>query len=209
MTAPKNLVDFFQIAEKLECEPRLTRTSNDQPQSVASHSWNMAMMAMTIHPYLHNDVDMGRVLELCILHDLPEAIAHDTPLHEQTPQVKEQKRINEQSAIDTINTLLQNERIEHNFNEYESRQTPESRLVKSLDTLDACLQHLCACDLSYIGTYDDNFYWKAFFSDSFAARFDYEPILRHIYNEMRERVAVRLQQELNIDYKDYTKDESQ
>ena len=207
MTNARNLVDFFQIAEKLECEYRLTRMSDGQKQAVASHSWNMAMMAIAVRPHLTRPVNMERVLELCILHDLPESIAHDIPLHEQTDEIKKQKRIKEQTAIDTINTLLQDERVADEFGEYELRQSPESRLVKLLDILDTFIQHMCAQDLSYVGTYKNNFYWRAFFSDSFRDKFDYEPILRDIYNEIRTRVAARLKEELDIDYTQFLQKE--
>ena len=200
MTVAKRLTDFFTISERLECEPRLTRTSDGKPQSVASHSWNMVMMAIAIRPYLKTPVNMETVMELCAVHDLPEAIAHDIPLHEQTDTIKQQKHTQEQIATKSINDILQDERIFNRFNEYEMRQTAESKLVKLLDIMDTCIQHLCSKDIEYIGTYDDNFYWKRFFSESFASRFDYEPVLRNVYNEIRERVAERLKQELNIDY---------
>ncbi len=207
MTIAKKLTDFFTISERLECEPRLTRMSNGECQTVASHSWNMIMMAIALKPYLKNPVNMETVMKLCALHDLPEAIAHDIPLHEQTVEIKEQKRIKEQSAINTINELLQDADIAARFDEYELRQSPESKLVKLLDILDTCVQHLCTKDLSYIGQYNNNFYWRAVFSESFAEQFDYEPILRKVFNEIRERVAARLKQELNIDYTQFvTKD---
>lgn len=209
MTNARNLADFFQIAEKLECEYRLTRMSDGQNQAVASHSWNMAMMAIALRPHLTRPINMERVLELCVLHDLPESITHDVPLHEQTDEIKEQKHIDEQRAINTINDLLQDERIADEFGEYELRQSPESRLVKLLDVLDTCVQHMCASDLSYVGTFKDNFYWRAFFSDSFANQFDYEPVLRRIYDEVRERVATRLKNELNIDYHIFTQGNKQ
>ena len=204
MTTAKNLTDFLQISERLECEPRLTRMSNGNEQTVASHSWNMIMMAIALRPYLKTPVNMETVMELCALHDLPEAIAHDIPLHLQTDEVKVQKHINEQIAIGVINNLLQDEHIAHRFNEYDLRQSPESKLVKLLDVLDTCVQHLCCKDLKYIGTFNNNFYWRAFFSKPFAETFDYEPILRSVYDEIRERVATRLRQELNIDYTIYT-----
>jgi len=199
MTVAKNLADFFTISERLECEPRLTRMSNGAPQAVASHSWNMIMMAIALRPHLKNPVNMESVMELCAIHDLPEAIAHDVPLHEQTEAIKTQKHADEQNAVNSINSLLQDEHIIARFNEYELRETPESRLVKLLDILDTGVQHLCAKDLSYVGTFRDNFYWKLFFSDSFANAFDVEPILRAVYDEIRERVKLRLKQELDID----------
>ena len=200
MTTAKNLTDFFKLSERLECELRLTNMSDGNPQAVASHSWNMIMMAIALRPYLKKPVNMETVMELCALHDLPEAIAHDIPLHQQTEEVKKQKHIQEEQAVNSINSLLQDDHIIARFNEYELRQSPESKLVKLLDMLDTGVQHLCAKDLSYVGTFRDNFYWKLFFSDSFAESFDYEPVLRDIYNEIRERVAARLHDELGIDY---------
>ena len=199
MTVAKNLTDFFTISERLECEPRLTRMSNGNPQAVASHSWNMIMMAIALRPHLKNPVNMESVMELCAIHDLPEAIAHDVPLHEQTDEIKTKKHSDEENAVNSINSLLQDEHIIARFNEYELRESPESRLVKLLDILDTGIQHLCAKDLSYVGTFRDNFYWKLFFSDSFASGFDIEPILRAVYDEIRERVKLRLKQELDID----------
>ncbi len=199
------IVDFLEIAEKLECEYRLTRMSDGASQSVAAHSWNMATMAIVLQPYLKTRVNMERVLKMCLLHDLPEAIAHDVPLHEQTPDVKLQKHTQEQNAIQYILTLVQNEDVRHSFEEYEERNTPEAKLVKALDVLDTGVQHMCAKNLEYIGTYADNFYWKMFFSDEFIRFFEFEPVLADVVGEIRARVADRLKNELNIDAGDFVK----
>lgn len=195
----QNVVDFFQIAEKLECEYRLTRMSDGQLQSVAAHSWNMAMMAMVLCPYLKKSVNMERVYELCLLHDLPEAIAHDVPLHEQTDAVRAQKHIDERVAMAQIVSLLKNDNMRARFDEYDSRQSYESQLVKALDVLDTAVQHMCAQDLSYVGEYADGFYWKMFFGDKITAVFDFEPLLRLVFDEMRRRVAERIELDLGID----------
>ena len=201
-----NIVDFLQIAEKLECEYRLTRMSDGQQQSVASHSWNMALMAMIVRPYLTAPVNMERVYELCLLHDLPEAIAHDVPLHEQTPDVKLQKHVQEMSAIERIVSVLGNNNdVRACFAEYEVRTTPEAQLVKALDVLDTGVQHMCAKDLAYVGEYDNNFYWKMFFSDEFIRFFDFEPVLRAVMEIIRRKVAERLKQELEIDVQEFIK----
>ncbi|MBO5946842.1 MAG: HD domain-containing protein [Alphaproteobacteria bacterium] len=200
-----NLVDFFEIAERLECEYRLTRMSDGAQQSVAAHSWNMAMMAMVLRPYLKNSVNMERVYELCMLHDLPEAIAHDVPLHEQTDSVRVQKHNNECAAVARIVALLRNNDIRARFDEYDARQSYESRLVKALDVLDTAVQHMCAQDLAYVGEYADGFYWKMFFSDEIATVFDFEPVLRNVFDEIRRRVALRLKNELGLDKRDLIK----
>ena len=201
----KQIVDFLQIAEKLECEYRLTRMSDGTLQSVAAHSWNMAMMAIVLQPYLRTPVNMERVLKMCLLHDLPEAIVHDIPLHEQTPDVRMQKYAKETAATKQIVDLLENEDIGACFVEYDTRQTPESRLVKALDILDTSVQHMCAQDLAYVGQYGDNFYWKLFFGDEGAQTFDFEPVLRKVFEQIRVRVAARLKVELGIDATDFIK----
>lgn len=201
----RHLVDFFQIAEKLECEYRLTRMSDGAQQAVASHSWNMAMMAIVLRPYLKNAVDMERVLKMCLLHDLPEAIAHDVPLHEQTPDVRAQKHRREATAVEQILSVVNSDDMRACLEEYEARITPEARLVKALDVLDTGVQHMCAKDLRYVGGYADNFYWRMFFDDDFAKMFDFEPVLRQVLDEMRSRVAERLKNELGIDIEVFRK----
>lgn len=200
-----NIVDFFQIAEKLECEYRLTRMSDGAPQAVAAHSWNMAVMAMVLKPYLKNLVNMERVYELCMLHDLPEAIAHDVPLHEQTDEVRAKKHVDEIVAINRIVRLLDSDEIRSRFDEYDARTSAESKLVKALDILDTAVQHMCAQDLAYVGSFADNFYWKMFFSPDFAAFFNFEPVMRGVFDEIKRRVTNRLKDELNIDAGDFVK----
>lgn len=195
----KEIVDFLKIAERLECEYRLTRMSDNNQQAVASHSWNMAMMAIAMEPYFSRKYDMCRVLKMCVLHDLPEAIAHDVPLHKQDDVCRMEKKEQESCAIAKIMGMLKNPDIAGCFEEYEQRESPESKLVKCLDRLDTTVQHLCAKDIKYIGEYRDNFYWKLFFSDEFAANFDFEPILRSVFNEIRQQVSDRLKNELGID----------
>ncbi|MBS7386364.1 MAG: HD domain-containing protein, partial [Alphaproteobacteria bacterium] len=150
-------------------------------------------------------IGMERVLKMCLLHDLPEAIAHDVPLHEQTPDIKQQKHAQEQNAIKQILSLIQNNDVSDSFEEYEARNTPEAKLVKALDVLDTAVQHLCAQDLAYVGGFADNFYWKMFFSPDFVAFFDFEPVMRGVFDEIKQRVARRLKDELNIDAGDFVK----
>ena len=203
MTTAKRLTDFFCISERLETEKRLTRTSCGDNQVVAAHSWNMAIMALAIKPYLTHAVNMERVVHLCLLHDLPEAIAHDIPLHEQTESIKAQKHQDEKDAVGTMTDLLQTDFVQSAFDEYEKRETPEARLVKLLDVMDTGIQHMCAKDLAYVASYQNGFYWKLFFSDKFATDFDYEPILREIYDEVRARVVNRLKKEQNMDIDEF------
>ena len=139
------LVDFFAIAEKLECEYRTTRMSDGAQQSVASHSWNMIIIAIALQPHLTQRPNMERVMEMCALHDLPEAIIHDVPLHKQTPDVRAKKRAQESGAVSQITDLLGNEKIRNVLDEYEEQvEDPDASVLDRLsaDDLLACVSRL-------------------------------------------------------------------
>ena len=53
--------------------------------------------------------------------------------------------------------------------------------------------------------YADGFYWKMFFGDEIVSMFDFEPVLRGVFDEIRRRVALRLKNELGVDERDLIK----
>ena len=106
------------------------RAGVEQPESVAAHSWGMAMLATQLCP---EDLDLQRVLELCILHDIAEVHVGDITPHDNI--APEEKHRLESEAIEEMG-------IDANaiFAEYEAQETPESRFVRYLDKLDMALQ---------------------------------------------------------------------
>ncbi|MBN8999319.1 MAG: HD domain-containing protein, partial [Rhizobiales bacterium] len=66
------LLEFFALAERLKMELRHSWLSNGRQESVAEHTWLMALMAITLAPTLEHPVDLGHVLKLIIVHDLAE-----------------------------------------------------------------------------------------------------------------------------------------
>ena len=106
------------------------RAGVQNPESVAAHSWGMALLATQICP---PDLNLQRVLELCILHDIAEVRVGDiTPHDGVTP---EEKHRLESKAIEEMGI-----NAAHIFAEYEAQETPESQFVRHLDKLDMALQ---------------------------------------------------------------------
>jgi len=98
------------------------------PESVAAHSWGMAVLALKLCP---EEVNLERVLKLCLVHDLPEVIVGDL-----TPQDDlSTKSADERAAMH----VLAPEWVPL-FDEYENQSSPEAIFVKSLDKLDMALQ---------------------------------------------------------------------
>jgi putative hydrolase of HD superfamily len=69
---------FIQQAEALKNVLRSAHTSNGRRESTAEHTWRLCLMAMVFADDT-GPVDMARVLQLCVLHDLGEAVNGDIP----------------------------------------------------------------------------------------------------------------------------------
>lgn len=87
-----NRLEFLREAERLKtsCAPR---TSSGRPESTAEHSWRLCLMALAFEDQLAG-LDLGKVLRMCVVHDLGEAIHGDIPAVEQAahPDKGEQER---------------------------------------------------------------------------------------------------------------------
>ena len=74
----EQFLDILHTAEKLKDTPRHCTTSKRRTESVAEHSWRTALMAFLLRSEFP-DVDMDRVIEMCLIHDLGECFTGDIP----------------------------------------------------------------------------------------------------------------------------------
>ncbi|WP_130483266.1 HD domain-containing protein [Sphaerotilus mobilis] len=137
---------FIREAERLKSVLRSAHTSTGRHESTAEHTWRLCLMAMVFAPHLHAEgeppLDLARVLQLCVIHDLGEAISGDIPAVEQA-QVPD-KSARERADLLTLMAPLPEdvrERYLALWEDYEHARTPEARVVKALDKLETILQH--------------------------------------------------------------------
>jgi 5'-deoxynucleotidase YfbR-like HD superfamily hydrolase len=98
------------------------------PESVAAHSWGMSMLALKLAP---KELNLARVLSLCIVHDIPEVRVGDLTPHDDTStKAQDELKAMTEMAPEWVGL----------FEEYEQGQTPEAKFVKQLDKLDMALQ---------------------------------------------------------------------
>ncbi|MDD4716214.1 MAG: HD domain-containing protein [Oscillospiraceae bacterium] len=144
MTADQ-LLRFLGKLEPLKSYPRHCWTSVGIRETVAAHSWRISMFALLLEEEIP-DVSFGRVLRMCILHDIGEAVTGDIPVFFKT----ETDRSVETEAVHSLLDLLpepQKKRLAGLFQEMDEQKTREARLYKALDQLEAVMQHN-ECDLS-------------------------------------------------------------
>jgi putative hydrolase of HD superfamily len=140
------ILDFLRAAEALKVNTRSAWTSGGTPESVAEHSWRLCLMAMVLAPSV-SGVDFARLVRICIVHDLGEAIGGDIPAPEQARRRSsgeshkaDAERRDLVQLVAPLPTTLRDEIIAL-WDEYETATTPEARLAKALDKLETILQH--------------------------------------------------------------------
>ncbi len=137
---------FIREAERLKSVLRSAHTSTGRHESTAEHTWRLCLMAMVFAPHLHDEgappLDLARVLELCVIHDLGEAISGDIPavLQDRVPDKSARERADLLTLMTTLPPDLR-ARYLALWEDYEHARTPEARAVKALDKLETILQH--------------------------------------------------------------------
>jgi putative hydrolase of HD superfamily len=132
---------FLREAERLKSVLRSAHTSTGQQESTAEHSWRLCLMAMVFEGEF-TGMDFGKVLKLCVLHDLGEALHGDIPAvqQDQNPHKSAQERADLQTLMQTL-PIGMSDAFMALWEEYENASSPEARIVKGLDKLETILQH--------------------------------------------------------------------
>lgn len=136
---PKELIEFMAIAEKLKCNTRHSWTSTGRHESVAEHSWRLTMLAYFVQDEFP-EADINKVIQMCIFHDLGEAITGDIPAFYKTQQDEETENKRIEELLETLPDYYQRKLIPL-FREMNELQTPEARIYKALDKMEAIIQH--------------------------------------------------------------------
>lgn len=134
----QNLLYYTEILKHLERQG-WKQKNIPKVETVASHSWQMAMLALFLLNHTNEQYDFNKIIQLCLIHDLAESIIGDI-----TPKEKsyKNKKIIEQEAMQKISTDTNFPLLYELFIEYEEKQTKEAKLANDLDQIDMYMQSL-------------------------------------------------------------------
>lgn len=135
----RELLEALQIAERLKDATRHCYTKNGRHESVAEHSWMMTLMAYFMKDEFP-EVDMDKVVRMCIIHDLGECFTGDIPTFDKTAVHEENEETLLYSWVRTLPENYANEMIAL-YEEMAERKTIESKIYKVIDGLEALIQH--------------------------------------------------------------------
>ncbi len=106
----------------------------------AEHAWHLAVMARVLAEYARDEIDVDRVIEMLLVHDLVEIDAGDTFIYDTAARERQAEK--ERAAADRIFGLLpadQAAAVRDRWEEFEARRTPEARFAFALDRLQPLL----------------------------------------------------------------------
>ena len=135
----RRLLDALHVAEALKDTTRHCYTSGGRHESVAEHCWRAALMAYFLKDEFP-EADMDRVIKMCLIHDLGEAFTGDIPAFEKTKADEER----EKALLDGWVASLPEEFAREMgalYREMAARETPEAKIFKAIDGLEAVIQH--------------------------------------------------------------------
>lgn len=177
-------VAFIKQIEGLKSVLREAWTSTGRRESTAEHSWRLALLAGLLAPSF--EVDLGKTLMMCLLHDLGELYIGD--ISAVSCPDEDAKHMAEAQDVQKILSLLpdrQKEELWALWREYNDNISAEAKLVKALDKAETILQHNQGKNPQ---SFDFNFnltYGKSYFSS--------DPLLLRLRELLDAETAVYVQ----------------
>ncbi len=126
-----------------------SRREND-----AEHSWHIAVMAMLFTEYAAEPVDIGRVVQMCVVHDLVEIIAGDTFAYDAEGNSDKEDR--EKAAADKLFSEIPEEQgkmLRSFWEEFDAMETADAKYAACMDRLQPFLHNTLTDGHTWVGNH--------------------------------------------------------
>ena len=181
----RKLLNALLVAERLKDTTRHCYTAKGRHESVAEHSWMMTLMAYFMKDEFP-EVDMNKVIQMCIIHDLGECFTGDIPTFDKT---KDNEDTEENLLYGWVKSLPENYANEMIalYEEMSERKTVEAKIYKAIDGLEALIQH----NISDLSTWIEKEYeLNKTYADDKVAFSDY---LKELREEVRKDTLKKIE----------------
>jgi putative hydrolase of HD superfamily len=148
----KSQVEFILEVDKLKnILRRTTLLDRSRQENSAEHSWHIALIILVLSEYAEEDhLDLMQAIKLLLVHDLVEIDAGDTYCYDEIGGQDQKAR--EMKAADRIFGILPEDQavsFRSLWDEFEARDTPESRFANALDRLQPFLHNYFTCGYTW------------------------------------------------------------
>ena len=134
-----DLVEFFRMSGLLKRVPRSgwVEVGVDSPESVADHTFRTAIFCMIFSDL--EGLDGLKMLQMALIHDLPEVIIGDLTPSERTEETMEREDAAMKQLLSLLPRKLQKRYLKI-WLEYTECKTREAKAVRELEKLEMALQ---------------------------------------------------------------------
>ena len=137
--SPKEYLAIVHCVAGLKERTRHAWMTSGRQESVAEHSWRMALMAYFLRDAFPT-ADLTRVLLMALLHDMGEVFTGDIPTFEKTDADRAREHELRDKWIDALPAPYAAE-VRSLFTEMDAMETEEAKIVKALDRMEAVITH--------------------------------------------------------------------
>lgn len=138
------VVDFILEIDKLKAVTRKVKPmGQDRYENSAEHSWQLALLALSLAPHADAGTDMDRVVRMLLVHDIGEIDTGDTLAFVEHGWVE--RKAAELEAVTRIFGLLpegEGAQLLALWREFEAAETRESRFANAIDRVMPVLLNL-------------------------------------------------------------------
>lgn len=141
------LFDFIKFSSQLRAVTRANNATPDRKESVAEHSWHLALTAWVLHEALQQEfgvtIAQDRIIKMCLMHDLVEIVVGDVSIFSTTQ--REAAASQEEAAAQEIFAKLPptlGAEMLGLWHEFEAAETLEGKIARAIDRINPALMRL-------------------------------------------------------------------
>ena len=129
------IIDFIREVDRLKGVERRTKPLGlERYENSAEHSWQLAVMVLSMSRFAAEPIDVLRTVKMLLLHDIGEIDTGDTIVY--ATEIREQRKTEELVAVKRICAMLPAELNTEFVNlwlEFETAESPEAKFAHAMD----------------------------------------------------------------------------
>ena len=142
MSKEENVIKYYVLCNKLKNVIRTGwmdwKVQRDRIESVAEHIFGVQMLAIAMKSEFEYDIDIMKVIYMLAIHELGETVIGD--LTQFQIDKKEKEKIEHEAVHKILASLIDGEKIEALFLEFDAHETPEAMFAYQCDKLECDIQ---------------------------------------------------------------------
>lgn len=142
MSKEEHVINYYVLCNKLKDVVRTGwldwKVNRERVESIAEHIYGVQMLAIAMKFEYNYDIDIAKVIYMLAIHELGETIIGDLTQFQISKEEKE--KLEHEAVHNILSSLLDGDKIEELFLEFDKHETPEAKFAYQCDKLECDIQ---------------------------------------------------------------------